>query len=194
MSRVATPLPLPTASSSSSTTRRSGSPRMTATSSLSSIRTSPRPHVRRAPTSRTSACGKGSPTSSTRSRKTIWPPSGSKTARSRRFQSARNFEEAEHLRLVNRAVELPAPFLQRHRHRLLPLERRAGQRLLDLRAALLPLDREVVDRRLVGDHECVLARLQRLHLRRTLLEGDRVARTNGANQLRDRCLGRHEER
>ena len=109
-------------------------------------RTSPRPRVRRAPTSRTSGSGQGSPTSSTRSRRTIWPPSGSKTAGSKRFRSARNFEEAEHLRLVNRAVELPAPFLQRHRHRLLPLERGVGELLLDLRAALLPLDREVVDR------------------------------------------------
>ena len=35
---------------------------------------------------------------------------GSKTARSKRFRSARNFEEAEHLRLVNRAVELQLPF------------------------------------------------------------------------------------
>src|SRR4029079_10983995 len=145
-SRVATLLRLRIASSSNSTTRRSGSPRTPPTSWPSSIHTSPRPPAHRGPTSRTSASGRGSPISSTRSRRTIWPPSGSKTAGSKRFRSARNFEEAEHLRFVTRAVELPAPFLQRHRHRLPPLERRVGELLLDLRAALLPLDREVVDR------------------------------------------------
>src|SRR5207244_11422840 len=120
--------------------------------------------------------------------RTIWPPARSKATRSQRSPSARNLEEAEHLRLVDRAVVLPAPRLQRHRHRLLPLERSCGQHLLDLRAALLPLDREVVDRRLVGDHEGVLTRLERLHIRRTLLELDRVARPIGAAQLRHRLL------
>src|SRR2546427_2292905 len=193
-SPVATPLRRLFASSSSSTTRRSGSRRMMATSSPSSTRTSLRPRGPRARTSRTSGSGRGSPISCTRSSTTIWPPSGSKAARFPRSRSARNFEEAEDLRLVNRAVVLPAPCLQRHRHRLLPLERSSGQPLLDLRAALLPLDREVVDRRLVCDHEGVLARFERLHLRCTLLEGDRVARPNGAGQFWGRCLSGHEER
>ena len=51
------------ASSSSSTIPRSGSPRTRATSSPSSTPTSPRRRGRRAPTSRTSACGRASPTS-----------------------------------------------------------------------------------------------------------------------------------
>src|SRR5437868_14580917 len=68
-------------------------------------------------------------------------------------------EEAEHLRLVVGAVELPLPLLECDRHALRADERRRRQVLLELPAFLL-FDGEVVDRRLVVDDERVLARLQ----------------------------------
>src|SRR6266545_2311356 len=61
-SRDGTPPRRRTASSSSSTIPRSGSPRTTATSSRSSTRTSPRRRARPARTSRTSGCGPRVPT------------------------------------------------------------------------------------------------------------------------------------
>src|SRR2546421_1203152 len=151
-----------TASSSSSTTRRSGSRRTTATSWRSSTRTSPPPRARLAPTSRTSGSGRSGPTSSSRCEPATWPPSGSRAAGSRRSSSLLDREEVEHGRLVGLAVVLVLPLLQRDGGRLRPLERDGREVLGEAVGAVEP---EVVDRRVVVDHERVGAGLQGLDRR-----------------------------
>src|SRR6266496_92772 len=86
-------------------------------------------------------------------------------------------EEAEHLAFVNGAVVLPPASLEPDRRRLRALECGRGEVLLELPALLL-LEREVVERRLVGDREAVAAGLQGRHSLAGFLQRDRVAGTD----------------
>src|SRR6266540_7218608 len=173
-SRDETPPPRRTASSSSSTIPRSGSWRTTAMSSRSSTRTSPRRRARHGPTSKTSGCGPGAPTWSIRSRMTIWPPSGSKTARSNRCRLRRNAERAAHTAQVMRvALVGVAAGLELDRPSDLALE---GHTCLLVQTGAEKM--EVVDRGLVLDLDLVRPRFQLLHVLAGLGDLDREARAD----------------
>src|SRR5215204_16266 len=158
-SPAATQPHLPTGSSSSSTTRRSGSQRTRATSWPCSTRTCPRRRGRRERTSRTSACGTASPTSSTRCRRMTWPPSASKAARSKNCRLRGDAERAQHpAEAVRIADDRVATRLERDPPRALADESdRRG--LVHSR----PAQAEVVTGGLVLDLDRVRAALERLH-------------------------------
>src|SRR5439155_2558388 len=173
----------------SSSTRSRGPTSATATSTRRSCtRTCPRRRGRRAPTSRTSGCGRASRTSSTASRTTTWPPGRSRTARSRRscwLPSAGDPELALHAcGGVRVALVGVGPPLELDLPGLLAGEG-DGRGLVQAGADQV----EVVDRRLVFDLDQVRPGLQRLDVLASLLELDRERGADLARQLRRSCKG-----
>src|SRR6266511_954503 len=174
-----------TASSSSSTIRRSGTRRTKATSSPSSTHTSARRRGRHALTSRTSASGSASRTSSTQCSRTIWPPSASKTATSNRCPLLRDFEVADHpAEMVRVALVRVATGLECDRPGRLSLEGDAG---LLVQAGAEEV--KVVDRGLVLDLDPVLTGLDPFEILTALLHLDAEAGTDLAGQSRRLGVG-----
>src|SRR5712691_3829597 len=176
-----------TGSSWSSTIRRSGSRKTPATSSPSSIHTSPHRLARPAWMWRTSGSGRASPTSSTRCNRTIWPPSGSKTARSRSCRLLRDGEVTAHAGQVMwvTLIRIAAgPELDRPDHVALERDSRLPVHEPDRgpRDRAWPEEMEVVDRGLVLDLDPVRAGLDRLEVVAGPFHLDGVAGANLADE------------
>src|SRR5262249_10108219 len=145
----------------------------------------------RAPTSRTSGCGKASRTSSMRYGRTTWPPGRSRTARSPPSSSLRDAERALHAhRGVRIALIRVLPGLQRPRPRLVTDERDA-RRLVHTGTHQM----EVVDRCLVLDLHRVRAGFDRLRVLAVQIDLDREAGADLADEagaLARACVPRRD--
>src|SRR4029078_3148280 len=151
--------------------------------------TSRHPRGLLAPTSRTSGSGPVSPTSCTRSGMTIWPPSGSKSARSRRFRLRGDLEVPFHAaRGMRVALIGVGAGLEFDRTRRLTRERDAGL-LVQTRAFQM----EVVNRGLVLDLDPERPGLDCLEVLVGLLDLDRVAGADLTRQTARLGLDRSNE-